>query len=477
MSVDTIPHSQPKLTRWADHEQENSSSARKRKREEYEGERAHYTEAAARRPTVDSRDLMPPPLPKQKPQQRASNNLPEVKASSAIVRPSSSRQAIQSHHGSVQDSYQLGCNGVQPIGRDDLKSQSGAHAQMALPYRPSVAGSNASRGSVRDLATLGANLREVEREPHSPTARYGYAQRQTTQGHLNQQQQHMSRSNHEDNGRQFSREPFTAPQYLQHQDPSNGFDDTSSSRQQHGKMRAPLQALSDFETNRRVPVTPRMHQQSAAMPLHNDSSQPRQNGPSPFFQRNDRLGRPPPTQRPPTRGSMVRTERYAPTQDGSAVQRMPLSTYAYPGNIGQFRDSDGLPSTSYSVQRSNHISTHNPQFRRPNVASQYVPRTPVPQTPRNSQGLFHRPDRAPPTVGHYNSKPQANINRSRISLPPDHISQMQMASSRDGALLHVPGVRGLSSQYGMPNQQRLNSAYGDPRNLFSSAGGRRSVLR
>lgn len=420
---------------------------------------------------------MPPPLPKHKPQQRGANDMSGARAPPVMMRPSSSRQAIQVYHDDSQNVRDVSSNGVHTLVRGDLRDRSGASAQMELPYRPSVAGRIASRGSVRDLAALGANIREVQHQPLNPTASHFYTQYQTAQGYAKPQQQYISLPDCEGHSRQITHEPFVAPQTLHHQTSSDSFRNTRSSQQQNGAMRPPLQALSDFETNRRVSSTPKIHQQNAVVPLHSDSSQQRRNGPSPFFQRNDRVSRPLTAQRPPTRGSMVRTKRCALSQYGASLQRVPSSSYAYQESNGRFRNPNELPSTSYSVQRPSHVPAHNPPFRRPNIAPHNPRKTPVPQTPRNSQGLFDRPDRPPPSSMHYEPRSQANTNRSRISLPPNHVSQMQMAGNPDGALLHVPGVRGVSSQHGMSSQQRLTSAYGAPRNLFSSSGGRRSVLR
>ncbi|KAK3067439.1 hypothetical protein LTR53_015702, partial [Teratosphaeriaceae sp. CCFEE 6253] len=115
-------------------------------------------------------------------------------------------------------------------------------------------------------------------------------------------------------------------------------------------------------------------------------------------------------------------------------------------------------------------------YRRPDP-DQYQCTHDPPQTPRNLQGLFQRPDRPTPSAAYAQSRPQSTAYRGRVSLPPNKHTMLPPTGSQERALSQIRGVRGVISQGLRPSLYGQGPLYDAPRSLFSSAGGRRSVKR
>ncbi|KAK3673816.1 hypothetical protein LTR78_006371 [Recurvomyces mirabilis] len=97
------------------------------------------------------------------------------------------------------------------------------------------------------------------------------------------------------------------------------------------------------------------------------------------------------------------------------------------------------------------------------------------QTPRNSHGLFRRPDRLPsPQPVYAPSRPRPT---ARVSLPPSQHNNVPSRLHQEHALSQIRGVRGASSQDFRPGQNHRGPLYDPPPPPVSSAGGRRSVRR
>ncbi|KAK4575278.1 hypothetical protein LTR86_001130 [Recurvomyces mirabilis] len=97
------------------------------------------------------------------------------------------------------------------------------------------------------------------------------------------------------------------------------------------------------------------------------------------------------------------------------------------------------------------------------------------QTPRNSYGLFRRPDRLPsPQPVYTPSRPRPT---AQVSLPPNQQNNVPSRMHQEHALSRIRGVRGASSQGFRPGQNSKGPLYDPPSPPFSSAGGRRTVRR
>lgn len=134
-----------------------------------------------------------------------------------------------------------------------------------------------------------------------------------------------------------------------------------------------------------------------------------------------------------------------------------------------------------------HRSTDNqPLYRQLSIAPQHETQLAVPQTPRNSQGLFQRFNGPPLPASYAPVRSQSSIPRSRFTLLPSTQSLVPVTNGAiarrqdaDEALSQVRSIRGVSSRHGMfsRNMYSAGPSYGASRTLFSSAGGRRSVRR
>lgn len=473
MSVDVQACISAKLTYAVAHQQESSSSSRKRKRDENGTHQIQHANSHTQRPSGASRDLMPPPLPKPKQQRPGTNALPAGPASPAMLAPPPSQQSTQLYRDSSRMFAQVNSQWNQsPHGRGHHQLEGTVAAQMAFPYRLGRTDDNDSQSRAREFPGYTPNPVEIHSRFRGPDGGRDDVRHQSRQHYVHSQKYHPHEtSNGEDNRRLLALEQSKGPHHVCSEPSPNDIGKVRSSQQYGEIIRAPLQTLSEFDTNRRISNTSRIYSATPATPVHRDASLSRTLESSPFFQPRDRGERPPPTQRPPTRGSLRPTQQPPSVQNGMAFASTISRNYSHQGSYASLRTSNNI------AEKASPAPYYNPPFRRPNIATQYQPKVPVPQTPRDSQGLFHQPDRPLPSGEHPATRLQPNTSRSRISLPPNYGPSMSLASNADVALLHVPGVRGLSSQQGSTSSQRVNSAYGAPRNLFSSAGGRRSVLR
>ena len=178
---------------------------------------------------------------------------------------------------------------------------------------------------------------------------------------------------------------------------------------------------------------------------------------SPFFKHNGSVSRPDTMQRPPARGNnpqhQFRTfvDNYriptASTLDSQRLHGVGDSSRAY--------GSQAYESAYVSPQRKQRPSIHHQQH------------TAAPQTPRNSQGFFRRPDRPPPPpVFRSPSKPNRG---GRITLPPS-AGTAPFNMDQDSVVSQIRGVRGVSSYRNPPFYQTSASNYGSARPLFSASG-------
>lgn len=101
-----------------------------------------------------------------------------------------------------------------------------------------------------------------------------------------------------------------------------------------------------------------------------------------------------------------------------------------------------------------------------------------PQTSRRLPPFLRQPDRGALSSGYGGRRPpHTNAVRSRVSLPPRTMRAMPLNGQPDGALSGIQGVRGLGSQRGRPTPYAPPSAYEARQQFVSAIGSRRSVSR
>ncbi len=181
---------------------------------------------------------------------------------------------------------------------------------------------------------------------------------------------------------------------------------------------------------------------------------------------------------------------------GSPGQRLPTGSF-HIGSQYRIQDetdrthlSDGyaqvhpqrrsLIGSTFADRLRQTVHHHAPYQMRPHQAATgfaYPNDRDVPKTPRSAQGLFERPHlpQLPPSYAH--SMGQANAHRGRISLPPSRQTIGSAKGSQEKALSQICGVKGASSAGVRTSGNQSGPLYDAPRTVFSSAGGRRSVRR
>lgn len=409
---------------------------------------------------------MPPPLPKSKPQPLANRELPISHETLTTQRPPSNRHSIQVYQDSNWRPAQENPFREQTlIARDPSQIQNGIQFHYQAQEGP------------HEYSPYAANVHRNDSDFRKSTATNGYAAQSYARHAI--QSQRLQRNpvySAADYGRPIANELVIPQEDVHDQTMSYNSGYRQILPEEDESIRAPLQVLSESDTNRRLPTVSQARLSYVTTSLHQASQAPGGSGPSLFFRRDERAFRPSTIQQPSTRGSFIAPRYDAPIRDGVAHHTM-TTPYARQRSYGQPQAFNRISSIDNSRQQGNLQSSYNSPFYGPNASTRYQPKTPIPQTPRNSQALFHRPDRPPPSGSDTATRPQPNNYRSRVSLPPSQGPLMPMASHQDEALLQVPGIRGVSSQRVMSSYQRAGSAYGAPRNLFSSAGGRRSVRR
>jgi hypothetical protein len=187
---------------------------------------------------------------------------------------------------------------------------------------------------------------------------------------------------------------------------------------------------------------------------------------SPFFKRGVNAIRPDTVQRPPARGNDALTQ-FPGGDGGRSIQ---AASRAVPQTFDQSQDA----SRSYHMNHYQPAYHHRQTYSRRNGGPQQG--AAVPQTPRNSQGLFQRTDH--PARSSYPSPTRAeppNYGR-RITLPPSTGPSMLMPASQDEAISQIRGVRGASSHRNIPGYHLQAPSYNVARQLFS-AGPRQSLHR
>ncbi|KAK3068452.1 hypothetical protein LTR53_013961, partial [Teratosphaeriaceae sp. CCFEE 6253] len=432
-------------------EPESSSSARKRKLARYEPEQTNLSAPRKSVAREKSRDLMPPPLPKSTVLRR------QISPVTGQLRAHQPRSVFGSHQaGGLSPDQAWQMDSVEPGGH--APSRRSLNAQ-AIPFRPILTNSGADKQVPSSHRVLDPTEPLHDQPQHSIQRRHGRESRSSLHNGLLQ--------------RPVDQQNAAPPpaQSMQHE---MEHDDThyDANGERDNWVGPPPRFFSGPNVDRQLPPgdanSGQYGIQSLTQPVTASVA-------SPFFKRglasiSDTQGRPLPNgvvRRPPsshTRDARVShwtsSPRHEHVQDFAPLsnpQRLPLITKLRGAAEPQLL-YDTVPYRRPDPNQ--HQRTHDP-----------------PQTPRNLQGLFQRPDRPPPSAAYAQSRPQSTAYRGRVSLPPNKHTMLPPTGSQERALSQIRGVRGVSSQGVRPSLYGQGPLYDAPRSLFSSARGRRSVKR
>ena len=460
------------------HESEGSSSARKRKRGEYAEYGYQPSNTRTLKPRGSSRDLMPPPLPNFRPPRCAALPPEQSSASQPARLAPEPAQSIHLYEGQTWDPMQEDARQQLGDWQEHLQNHSNSQVHRELLFRQSPV----PIGQPRKLDHL-----------YLPVE---------TQNQWTQFGSRQSTANNASNAQSFAQLSLQSPHHQQgplymptENDRSNEHESQlvkhdrgpgvtqydlaygTVAGQANYQARPQLPAFSESYQNLQSPFTAPIRDPHAPHSPQKTSHAPAPSGFSPFFKHDSAAQRPPTVQRPPTRGSFVRPQYAGRTRESGIERRKTQTDTVAAQRYNEPRSLNGLSFIDKPHRPGDYQSLYqSPSYRQEETCQSQRPFM-VPQTPRNSQGLFQRPDRLPAPASYASSRAQSNIQRRLQSLPHSHGPPVPFNGSQDQELSQVRGVRGVSSQRGMSSYQRPAPMYDKPRTVFSSAGGRRSVRR
>ncbi|KAK0947157.1 hypothetical protein LTR29_001440 [Friedmanniomyces endolithicus] len=415
--------------------QNTSSSTRKRKLKQYAPELSEHDTTHMPRPRGNSRELMPPPLPR-----------PHQRTERTAAAPSARLQAVANPFDHVHDEHTW--QRETATGRDT----NGPHSQSRLtaqaqsfrfPRSNSVYHQHHLHHDSpypRDSAPEPQWHYDVENSHHAPVQQSTYQERE---GLLTFPPNHPETRDRHQNALYGSvacrpERPARTPQ---HQYSPNQID----------------QELSTGLSNQLGFSSPQKHRVLPDVSIV-----------SPFFKRGAASGSSA-THRRTGGGNMQSQYRI---QDQTDRTR---SSHDYAQAHPQRPSLNGSFFADRLRQTVGHEALH--QMRPYQTATNLAYTGEIPQTPRNSQGLFQQPDLPQLPASYAHNMWQSNAHRGRVSLPPSRQTIGPAKGSQEKALSQIRGVKGVSSLGTRPSQQQNCPLYDAPRTLFSSTGGRRSVRR
>ena len=458
------------------YENADSSSVRKRKREDCSADEFHQNSSRTQKPGGRSLNLMPPSLPKVKPPHVVTAASAEASARQAIRRSPSSKQSIQIYEDRCWTTTQPD-QLTQPrrVGVDAAQAPIAPQFQRELPCRPPPMQSNYSKYTDSHYHNrLRSGRAFANSQQNAITDTHPAQSLAPLNSHSQYRAEGLFRApaaNHRQEGN-IRLIPHERYERL-NQDDSN----YRTVAQQRGEQtRPPLQEISRADQNCQLPFPVRALRPQGTPAQQEISPAPAVSVTSPFFERGGQIR--PPTERPPTRGSFVHPPHPTGVRDATSGYRMAQPSAAGRTGYSQQRSQNVSAFANRLYQPANHHQAYHSSQDRPFTRVQHQSPFMAPQTPRNSQGLFQRPDRPPPSAtSHAPSKPQSGFHQGRVSLPPATGPSVPRTAGEDSAVSRIRGVRGVNSQREPSSLNPSAAAYSAPRNLFSSAGGRRSVRR
>ncbi|KAK0917162.1 hypothetical protein LTR91_014338 [Friedmanniomyces endolithicus] len=412
-----------------------SSSTRKRKLTEYAPELPEHVTTHISQPRSNSRELMPPPLPR--PRQR-----PE-RIAAAPPHP------VSKPFGHARDEYTWQREAAGGRDENALYSPPRLNPQ-ALPFRSSRSNSmhqqhhyHHNAPCPRSSAPSRQGQYNIVNGHHDPPQQLTYQERE---GLLTFPLHHPeTRDTHQNAGYGFVAQrlesPAQTPQLLYS---ANQID----------------QELSTGLGNQLGINPPQMRRGLPIAPVA-----------SPFFERGAAFGSP--AEGLPTGGRHTQSQ-YRIQDENNRTN--PSYDYAQ-----VYSQRPSLTGSTFADRLRQTVDHQAPYQMRPYQAATVLTRSgevrDVPQTPRNLQGLFQRPDLPQLPASYAHSMSQANAHRGRVSLPLSRQTVGPAKGSQEKALSQIRGVKGASSAGVRTGPNQSGPLYDAPRTLFSSAGGRRSVRR
>lgn len=431
------------------HDYDHSSSSRKRKRSDYADGVMQQEVFPSQKARRSSHDLMPPPVVMPNPSQRLHRH------QLAPQRPVQHRVEIYEddnwkeprHHPLQGDHY-----------AEPQQSQRPSIEHQSLPFRPSP-GRNLHTGG-QQPQSLNQDLGVDRTSQYLPGP--GLAAPQHPTEPLSQLSLHSPRRSNryirpatdhyagQDDDQHLTRwEAVRHPEY----DRSH----TNTAQQSNDQCRQPLQQFSASYLNQRQPNPSRAGYLQATPPRQRQNPPAGASVTSPFFRQGAAIARLPPDQRSLSRSTAVREP---PNHRRNAREAIPQYSLNGPP---PFERLTGVVNNRQSYQ-----SPEGSLFNRGSM---------IPQTPRNSQGLFRRPDLpAPAPTSYAPSRPASHAYQGRVSLPPTQRTGASLRS-QEQQLSRITGVRGVNSTAMPPSKHMSGPVYDTSRQLLSAAGGRRSVRR
>ncbi|KAK1068290.1 hypothetical protein LTR74_005788 [Friedmanniomyces endolithicus] len=414
-----------------------SSSTRKRKLMEYTPDLPEHITTHMPRPRGESRELMPPPLPR--PRQRT-----ERTAAAPVARPHAVVKPF--NHAHDEQTWQREAAGRRD--EDESYPPSRLNAQ-ALPFGPSRSNSMHQQHPHHHNAPYPLGFapsrqwqHDVDDGHHNPPEQSAYRGRE---GLLTIPSNHpATRDTHHNAGYGFvahrSERPAQSPQ------PPHSANQID-------------QELSTGLGNRLGINSPAKH---AVLPVTSVDS--------PFFRRGAAFGFP--AECLPIEVRHMQSQ-YRIQDDANRTHPSHDYAQAYP----QRPSPNGSTFADRLRQTVNHQAPYQMRPYQAATGLAYSGDRDVPQTPRNSQGLFQRLDLPQLPASYAHSMWQSNAHRGRVSLPPSPQIFGPAKGSQEKALSQIRGVKGVSSAGVRTGPNQSGPLYDAPRTLFSSAGGRRSVRR
>lgn len=449
-------------------EAESSSSARKRKRDEYADNGFERSRLQQQEHRGSSRHLMPPPLPKPKLPQRGLPPYAEPLSGRAAWPAPASRQCVEVYEDRTwREAPAETFVPRHDVRRDATYTNSRPQEQKNLPIRPSPTRHDLSQDFLQHR-TLESSRSRRDDATRQSAAQSVYDAQSFAQLSL----QSPKGSRHEYSGLARGQESVEYGYHTLRNDGSRPLMYHSPTYRDIEKQQG-----DEGRPQHRPFAESKQHYYGTAALGARDShpssvpqeafDAPAASVTSPFFKQGSAAYRPPTMQRPAMRGTF---------DTGTGFQLASSNSRASQA-FGGPKSLNGLPFIEKPRRPHDRRALYQSTTYRQDTLNESQEPLAAPQTPRNSQGLFQRPDRPPPPASYATSRPQLNTYRDRVTIPPTTGPQMPMAANQDEALSQIRGVRGVSSQASFQNFQRAAPSYGAPRPLVSSAGGRRSVRR
>ena len=445
-------------------EAQQSSSARKRKRDEHLHSKLAQDIGHSRSLRCLSRDLMPPPLPRTKP----THLLPASESSRDNRAETLQAQSLHSSGQQIRRPRQPPSTQRQ-FGQHDNSNMAYGYAMSQQPVQAQL---DTSPGLQRQPQAFDQHI-----EPQKHFGRSGYVPhtRLDVNDHDVVSLSQLSLRSYDEDDTRIHRRPIGDHNYASQSiqpfpsEYQNRATHLSEQQREYYGL-SPSRSVDQRQGLIHREVRSRVQSAMFAPPPQATPHGQHTLASSPFFERDQPAFRPDTMQRSPARRNQAQLMAFDPAQGALS------GTTAIPRSL---IESHGMNRSSY-VDPPRRPGDHPTLYQRPqyqhDMATQRQHSNMIPQTPRNSHGLLMRPDRPPPVAHRSPVESESRNYNKRITLPPSRGPPMPMATMQDETLSQVRGVRGVSSHRHIPGYQQASPHHNVARTLFSS-GPRQSVRR